>query len=620
MSEFEHVTPAVTTVLGVSHGPRLRTEAEVGLSVNELASLLNFVSGSNAHTHPPPKNKKVEPIVTFSSAHMNVFLRVYLAGQARLTEGALRALAQFCRCNDAAWVYRCQQLSLQTMTNDLDARAFKKDAWVASALPTTPDDPVMLPQLRANLPWLRNNLEVPHVSFTTPHFRHIVGAAGQSAAPVESGSPEKDRFYSSHVKIKNDGKKPVEVRIYERLTFVDGVLVEHAHYPSHAAATAATAPTATTLDTSPTTVSPPPTPSFGSGSRSSRPDDVDFQVLLDKNSIKRGETATVLLSLIARTTAVFNDVLEVVILSVDDGVKIVVTFAIVNPFLPLFGSPFPNCIAQTVLGSPIGQYQAPAVLQMLKHKFILNKGLAFAELHSALFCGHSASSPNVNRAALSAALAIRERLDDEADTFAAIASTAELGGRKTATAAETSSAGGGEEAVLTPPVFDDRHGVAPSPSLPPGFAPGALAPTAKASAAAGPFPRCLDAADPLTLFSLMLLWLAEFPMAIFDESIAKAEPFAYVASLDPCLQGVVWWIVDLCCALLVHSDANGVSLRALANCFAAVLVGDNVVGDTSDAVATAMTRAVHMRLHVTTTLVKIISRYRDRYEKKASKA
>jgi hypothetical protein len=60
---------------------------------------------------------------------------------------------------------------------------------------------------------------------------------------------------------------------------------------------------------------------------------------------------------------------------------------------------------------------------------------------------------------------------------------------------------------------------------------------------------------------------------VMDASILQCDPVTYLESLQPWQQGIIRWVLDLCCGLLVHKDENDVGLRELALTFGWVLVG-----------------------------------------------
>jgi hypothetical protein len=371
---------------------------------------------------------------------------------------------------------------------------------------------------------------IPSFSFTNTHFRFVL-----AHLTAGSGVEDSDKYLCAQVKIKNEGKTQFFIGVSQRKTLVDGSLVQ--------------------------------------GS-------VDFQVFADRGVVKRGESCTIHLSMIAKPTAVFSAIQEFLTVSIDEGIKIMITFVVINPFVPFFGTGFPCCIVQQVIESPVGLYEAPLILQMLKHQFIRQEGYSSPEVVR-LISAQSHLHALSNRDVLENALCIRNDLEEEtnaAELLRDFWSGVDAQKGKANAPLSPKEALGGYSVSGSSGSF---RGVPPSCAQPAGYLPGAVVPTAPTSTSVTTFPNVHSAApnallkaSPATLFALVTLFFAELPFSVVDLSLIGCEPIKYLETLQPCVQGLIMWVVDLCCGFLKHADETEITVRELALSWAAIFLSN----------------------------------------------
>ncbi|ORC89574.1 uncharacterized protein TM35_000111080 [Trypanosoma theileri] len=323
---------------------------------------------------------------------------------------------------------------------------------------------------------------------------------------------QNERNFSAKVSIRNDGISKCTIKVSEVYTVVDGEVV------------------------------------FGDYLGSSSGGD---------RNIRQGEVATFHFALRSPPKSQLSTFEQVIVLSVDVYVKVFVTFAILSPRQRSFGLGFPKCLALMVRGSPIGTYASPLMLQLLKHQFIRLQGLANKDIGH-LLIGKSSNFATRNREIMREATRVKEILEEEMDFMEVLESYRSTLPKK--------SLGNFE----LPESF----------AQPAGYLPGGILPTAVAAVssmscfpnATTRLPTALTNTQPDVLMGLIMIFLAELDVTIFDSSLLLCEPMTYLESLLPYLRGVVLWIVDLCAGLLIHKSSNGVSLRHLALTFAALLM------------------------------------------------
>jgi hypothetical protein len=500
MAEFGDVPP---TVLGMANVVNSfpTTEEELGISALGLNDLLSAARSSNIHTKPPPaaekiKKKLLERLqVSLHPSHLNTFLALQLYPNCArdIDERVLRGCLDMCVNNDPEWVHSCQLGALRMFYHELDA---------PSPRTPKPDDPVLLAQVRSTIQTCGTTTEIPRIAPSQCHFRFVVDTTMEES---------KDRYFSAQVKFKCESKGPTSVSIARRLSFVDGV---------------------------------------------AQCESTDFQCMIDRESVKKGDTTILMLSLIAKPFAVFHTIQEMLIVAFD-SLPIVCTFLVINPCSPAFGTGVPAALCLPVTASPIGAYHAPLALQILKHQFVRQQGFLCKDV-SHVLCGPSHMYTAQNRDVMRQANKILCQLDDAMDIGEALCSfwTSQGGGQK-----------GGSHLSLPP-----------SAAQPPGYQPAGNVPSGS-QASLSTFPNVqtavaepLVAASPAVLFSLMLSWISMFPCSVVDASICQCDPIMYLESLQPWQQGIIRWVLDLCCGLLVHQVENEICLRDLALTFGSLFV------------------------------------------------
>ncbi|RNC42551.1 hypothetical protein TcCL_NonESM07830 [Trypanosoma cruzi] len=299
---------------------------------------------------------------------------------------------------------------------------------------------------------------------------------------------------------------------------------------------------------------------------------------MEERTIRSGEATTfhfILKPIPRRHVSMFE---QLVVLSVDTYVKIFVTFIVVSEKQKPFCTGFPRCLAITVRDSPVGVYTCPLMLQLIKHQFIRQQGLTSKTI-AHLLVGKSGNFITHNREVMREATRVKEILEEEMD-FAEVLATYRSSLPK------------------------NNRGTAELPyssAQPAGYLPGSVLPTAVAAVfsmscfpnAATRLPAALTNAQPDVLMGLTLIWLAELDATVFDASLFACDPMNYLGMLPPHLQGVIFWILDLCGGLLIHSGVNETSLRHLALTFAAVLMRKKRLTDDAKAESVFKERVFH---------------------------
>ncbi|KAH9599437.1 hypothetical protein LSM04_001269 [Trypanosoma melophagium] len=323
---------------------------------------------------------------------------------------------------------------------------------------------------------------------------------------------ENERNFSANVSIRNDGISRCIIKVSEVYTVVDGEVVLGDY--------------------------------LGCMGRADR-------------NIRQGEVATFHFALRSLPKSQLSTFEQVIVLSVDAYVKVFVTFTILSPRQRSFGVGFPKCLALTVRGSPFGTYGSPLMLQILKHQFIRLQGLANKDIGH-LLIGRSSSFATHNREIMREATRIKEILEEDMDFAEVLESYRSTLPKKSL------------ENFELPDSF----------AQPAGYLPGGILPTAVAAVssmscfpnATTRLPNALTNTKPDVLMGLIMIFLAELDVTIFDASLLLCEPMTYLERLLPYPRGVVLWILDLCSGLLLHRSTNGVSLRHLSLTFAALLM------------------------------------------------
>ena len=577
--DYSLVPPSTLALYNVIPPTRIAPTA-LGLTALELSEIIAHARTQNQHTKIAAKPQKLEKAGTFNSVHMNPFLRCYYEGS-RVSSSTMQEITRMCINNEPEWVYRCQMLSLKALLNELEGKGAK--------LPQAIDEPVGMEALRRSLPKVKAH--VPHFHVSCTHFKFAADAGGQCAGGATPTRADKDRYFSANVRIKNDGKHPLSVRVVQRQSSANGGSPIDTALVGDSSAAASASP-------KPCTVQP----------------DTDFQFFLDKQIVQKGEVATILLSLIARPTAMFSCLHEIVVLAVDDEVKLVISFVVLNLSGPLFGVSLPCVLSSRVFDSPLGPFTAPIVLQLIKNAFVQAGGPADKDV---LRICDTAVYLDRNRGAVAAAVRAKTILDEDCDMASLITTAATPPDTPT-----NSKAAAQTTTVLSP--LELRCDPTPA---------SASATHEKRIHLA--LPRCLTEISPSTLFVLALLWIEEFPSLTVDSSIITCNPFVYLSMLMPPIRGVFHWMIDFCCTILAANKGSGVastlSIRPLAVAFASAMMHQssfcarvaNAVGELPSipstpslegrAVSRTIANDVNLTLHLTSAIVAWLTAYGEWY-------
>ena len=394
-----------------------------------------------------PSNLAAADSVASSQATPAGSPTVTTAGSPLLLEPSVLAqLAEFAAQNDPAWVTLCQQAALKGCLWHLDAAAQAgKEVPAAPSHVRALDALPAMAQLKRHPPRLPHGARAPKLSTSQLHFLHTISAKDDAAA----GGDDADEYFSAQVKITNDGRQPFSVKMVQLQQF--GV---------------------------------------DEGSTAA----VDFHANADRSVAQKGEAVTILLSLIVRPEAVFSAMTHLIVLVVDDAVRIFVSMTVVNPYGPVFAVPVPQACT-TVVTTPLGTYRVPAALATFRGVFAARNGFSTA-------VGAPLVSP-------------------------------QTGGHLVDTEAHGLSWYAGLKATLDdaghPPLLRDVSGSYLPPSL------------------------ALLAPDQVQ--ALALLWLCEYPLPLLPPSImASADPLGYLQSELPSeSHGIVLWVVDHVCEVVAGS-------------------------------------------------------------------
>ncbi|KAG5503383.1 hypothetical protein GH5_04456 [Leishmania sp. Ghana 2012 LV757] len=499
--DFSSLPPAVS----VSTNVAVLTPAasSYAFTTGELTECFLSARRSSIHTQPLPSDAKAikkaqERLDAFHSSQINPFLYGYMYPGQDVPEAVLSSIRKLCVNAGSAWAARCQRLAFDVLTAELQAKA-------SNIIPrANHDDPIGLAQLRRVLPTLRY---VPKVSVTNPHSRFVGNYLDDVA--------ENAKVFSATVTVQNNGSKSFTVEIAQTQTVIDGV----------------------------------------------RAEDKFMEPKLEKAELHRGESVDVRLVMQKPPRAVLWEYEQMVVLSVNGVLKYFVTFAVISPKQNLFKQRLPGCLPLTVQDSPLGEYSAPLMLQVLKHAFIRQKGYTSTAV-AHLLLGKAANYRPHNELIMAETMQLTKTLIDQMDMASTISSY-------------WTSLPDAKRAPLSrqyqPPV---------SSAQPARYAPGSdkLGSSSVATAealfpnSATRVPEVLQRSPPAVIMGAIFIWLAQMEIAVFDSSFFNCDPVGYMQGMPPYLRGILLWILDLCCGLLANQEVNGVNARALALTFAALLM------------------------------------------------
>ncbi|KAG5477108.1 hypothetical protein LSCM1_05450 [Leishmania martiniquensis] len=475
-------------------------------TTGELTECFLNARRSSIHTQPLPSDAKAikkaqERLDAFHSSQINPFLYGYMYPNQDIPEAVLSTIRKLCVNAGGTWAARCQRLAFDVLTAELEAKS-------SNIIPrANHDDPIGLAQLRRVLPTLRY---VPKLSVTNPHYRFVGNHVDDVA--------ENAKVFSATVTVQNNGSKAFTIEVAQTQTVIDGV----------------------------------------------RAEDKFMEAKLEKAELHRGESVDVHLVMQKPPRAVLWEYEQMVVLSVNGVLKYFVTFAVISPKQSLFKQRLPGCLPLTVPDSPLGEYSAPLMLQVLKHAFIRQKGYtSTAVVH--LFLGKAVNYRPHNELIMAETMRLTRTLMDQMEMSETIFSY-------------WTSLPGAKKAPLS-----RRYQPPMSAAQPARYAPGSdklgssNAVTAEAlfPNSATRLPEVLQRSPPAVIMGAILIWLAQMDIAVFDSSFFNCDPVGYMQCMPPYLRGILLWILDLCCGLLANQEVNGVTERALALTFAALLMRRN---------------------------------------------
>jgi hypothetical protein len=298
-----------------------------------------------------------------------VFLRAYsgFSGPALYVEPAhLREIVEFSSRNDPQFVFATQQLAMQFHAGVLDPTSAPTSSAARSALLGVAAQPAAAELRRCFSEYCRAGgvaanaiaAAAPRISVSQCHFVFRVACDGSDSDEPSSssgganggGRHEQDAYFSAQVTVSNVGRSSTHVRLLQTAFGEDGNLT---FFPGSDAEEQTRAATA-----------------HRSG--------VDYHASVDHETIKKGESATVLLSLVVKSSAEFGIAEYVACFAVGPPealVKVFVTAVLVNPHGAVFGVPPPLCCT-SVMHSPLGTYRVPVVLATLLAIFASRNGIA----------------------------------------------------------------------------------------------------------------------------------------------------------------------------------------------------------------------------------------------------
>lgn len=507
-SNFSSLPPVVRVVTNVAE--LAPPSMNVGLTKAELAECFLNARRSNIHTQPLPSDEKtirksLERLDSFHSSQLNPFLYGYMHPNELIPEHVLTGIREICVNADADWALRCQHLAFGLLTSELQA----KSSGVIPRL--NHDDPIALAQLRRVLPTLSY---VPNVS--------VSNACNKFVGSFLDGTASTTQGFHCSIKVKNNGSQPFTMEVSQTQTVMDGVIGG----------------------------------------------DSIMGTSLDKATLQRGESVELKLSMDHLPRSAVREYEQLIVLSFDGVLRYFVSFAVVSPTQRLFGQRFPGCLPVSVRNSPLGEYSAPVVLQLLKHSFIRQEGYTSpAVVH--LLLGKAINYRPHNEVVMGEAERLKRALEDQLDIGAMMASYwASLPDAKKAPPSRCCTLPVSSAQPNQYTAGSDKLGSAKNSSGE-SFFPNS----------ATKIPDALQRAPPAVIMGLILVWLAEMDVAVFDASFINCDAVGYMQSMPPYLRGVLMWVLDLCCALLLNRAVNGATERVLALTFASILMRRNLSGD-----------------------------------------
>lgn len=562
----QNLAPSVRVITNVGnfHTPVIEERSTSPVQkVGCLPAELIKVFQKEPLSHPPAmaaSNKRyaeeaIKRIFSFHSSHLNTFLNAYMYPNARIPEDVLDEIRLLCANGDSDWAYRCQRLALEV----LEKAVFAKTQQVVPSMKL--DDPTSLSALRGVLPVM---VPVPSVAMKLCHFFFIglspctaeegsgSGAGGDRDSNESGGSdriPEEGEggrgkgrinlaedllslMAAEKLVIKNKGYKPFRLEISQTQTVVDNVREVKEK-------------------------------------RSVFPLDNPVDV-------KPGDRLELFLTNLAPVlpSTHFSYFQQLIVFSIEGVFRIFVTVTVVSvsPPQPLALN-FPACLPLPVKDSVIGAYSAPLFLQWLKYLFSIRGGYRDASV-SHLLLGKSANFQLHNEGIMQVVARLRRSVLEDLPILKTL---------------DAFWAGFSRVPKKTHTLLSSRHIPPGSPSCPEKYF--SCSSTFSSSSSSWWRPRCSDEENETifypnpgtpfpddlkeisssVLFGLMLQWLAETPVNVFDTSCINCDPISYLQAAPSHHRGILMYIIDLCCSFVAFRKFNGVTPRTLALTFASVL-------------------------------------------------
>ncbi|CCW64305.1 unnamed protein product [Phytomonas sp. EM1] len=502
MDEFLDSLPSAliscTSIGSLEKAPKIDN-----LNYSDVAKCFMYARRSSIHTQPLPSSSKEikKALHMLSDTHcyeMDTFFSGYMYPYEDIPDSVLDAIRIQCTNLDCKRAFRYQMQAFDVLCNEVRA---KSSVTTSSAkLGNTSS----LLKLRQILPAIKY---VPKVSIKHCHFRFI--------GTLSLDPSFNQRVFAASISFRNNGQRPLILKVTQIQIIIDGVKTESKSFQ-------------------------------GSG---------------DSYELIQGESIDLDLSIKEVTQPNFTEFQQILVISINEVLKVFVTFLVLSPKQRLFHQRFPACMVLNVVNSPLGTYTAPLMLQIFKHVFIWQKGLSSAAVIR-LMMDKSANYRTQNREIMREVLRIKELLQEQLDLSKVL-----------------DNFWNSFEDIEGFPI-GRRYKLPPSSAQPHGYSPAADSPAFRVSIGYDCLfpnrqtwlPDCLTHASPEVSMGLILLWLADMDAVIFEASFGIEDPIAYLVNMPAHLRGIILWILDLCCALIHNSVKNGATGRGLALTFTNILM------------------------------------------------
>ncbi|CCW71023.1 unnamed protein product [Phytomonas sp. Hart1] len=473
------------------------------LSYSDVAKCFMYARRSSIHTQPLPTSpkeiKKALCILNDARCYeMNTFFKGYMHLHEDIPDSILDAIRTQCVNLDCKTAFQYQMQAFNVLCNEIRAKSS------AITLNHKLCNSSYLLKLRQILPAMKY---VPKVSIKQCHFRFI--------GTLSSDPAFNQRVFVASISFRNNGQRALTLKVTQIQIILDGVKTESKSFQ-------------------------------GSG---------------DSYRLIQGESIDLDLSIKEVTQPNFTEFQQILVITINEVLKVFVTFFVLSPKQRLFQQRFPSCMVLKVVNSPLGVYTSPLMLQIFKHVLILKKGLSSpAVMH--LMMDKSTHYRSQNRETMLEVLRIKKLLQEQLDLSKVLDHF-------------WSSFQGIERVPI-----ERRYKLPPSSAQPHGYSPAADSPAFGVSMGYDYLfpnrqtwlPDCLINAPPEVSMGLILLWLADMDENIFEAPLGTGDPIAYFVNMPAHRRGVILWILDLCCALIHNSAKNGATGRGLALTFTNILM------------------------------------------------